>query len=301
VFFVKNFFAGSIKLVVSAAGVVAAVVGSLNDRGVKMLAVIENNSAAAADQVARALAVPSDAEINRGDLWRLPAPAAVNRYVPVPHATVARVVSDQLAGVALIKSERWTVSNYGRRLFGVIDLALNIGSGLPGGGVSVALGVRSSYDKRLSLGIVAGSRVCVCSNLAFSGEISYKRKHTLNGLSDFSSQVVNAISKIQAYREVEAARFQRWANHSLTADQVGAFVLELFGRDLLPQRLFSEVYAELSDSRYDDFAGNFNAWTLFNRLTTVLNQRAITRAADHAIETQGVIKSIESKFFASVN
>jgi hypothetical protein len=266
-----------------------------------MIAMIENNSAAAADQVTRALAVPSDVEINRADLWKLPAPAPVNRYVPVPHSTVARVVSDQLAGVALVKSERWTVSNYGRRLFGVIDLALNIGSGLPGGGVSVALGVRSSYDKRLSLGIVAGSRVMVCSNLAFSGEISYKRKHTLNGLSDFSSQVINAISKIQAYREVEAARFQRWANHSLTADQVGAFVLELFGRGLLPQRLFGEVYAELSDSRFDDFAGGFNAWTLFNRLTTVLNQRATSRAADHAIETQGVIRSIESKFFASVN
>ena len=264
-----------------------------------MIAMIENNSAAAADQVARALAVPSDVEINRADLWRLPAPAAVNRYVPVPHSTVARVVSDQLAGVALITSERWIVSNYGRRLFGVVDLALNIGSGLPGGGVSVALGVRSSYDKRLSLGIVAGSRVCVCSNLAFSGEISYKRKHTLNGLSDFSGQVVNAISKIQAYREVEAARFQRWANHSLTSDQVGAFVLELFGRGLLPQRLFGEVYSELSDSRYDDFAGGFNAWTLFNRLTTVLNQRATTRAADHAIETQAVIKSIENKFFVN--
>lgn len=262
-----------------------------------MLATIETNDAT----VNRALAVPSDVEISRADLWKLPAPAPVNRYVPVPHSTVARVVSDQLAGVALIKSERWIVSNYGRRLFGVIDLALNIGSGLPGGGVSVALGVRSSYDKRLSLGIVAGSRVCVCSNLAFSGEISYKRKHTLNGLSDFSSQVVNAISKIQAYREIEAARFERWANHSLTSDQVGAYVLELFGRGLLPQRLFGEVYAELSDSRYDDFAGTFNAWTLFNRLTTVLNSRATSRAADHAVETQGVIKSIENKFFASVN
>ncbi len=34
-FFVKNFFAGSIKLVVSAAGVVAAFVGCLNDKGDK--------------------------------------------------------------------------------------------------------------------------------------------------------------------------------------------------------------------------------------------------------------------------
>jgi hypothetical protein len=140
----------------------------------------------------------------------------------------------------------------------------------------------------------------VCSNLAFSGEISYKRKHTLYGHRDFTAQIMSAVSRVQVSREVEAARFERWANHSLTDDQARSFVFELFGRGVIPHRLFSTVYKELNESRFDDFAGGFTVWTLFNRLTTCLRERATTRAADHAIETQAVIRSIESSLVKGV-
>nr|MBS0019438.1 hypothetical protein [Gammaproteobacteria bacterium] len=40
------------------------------------------------------------------------------------------------------------------------------------------VGLRGSYDQTLPRGLAVGSRVFVCDNLAFSGEVTIKTKQT---------------------------------------------------------------------------------------------------------------------------
>ena len=60
------------------------------------------------------------------------------------------------------------------KLFGTLDLTLN---GI--GGTCASLGLRTANNKTMSLSMIAGLRVFVCDNMAFSGEtIILRRRHT---------------------------------------------------------------------------------------------------------------------------
>lgn len=236
-----------------------------------------------------------DRHVSRYQLAEVPTPRATATWFPVPHSTVADVTVDSLreAGYT-VRSERWTLSKADQRLFGVVDLSLPLARwDSPGKGASVSLGIRSSFDKRLPLGIVAGSRVFVCSNLAFAGDISYKRKHTRFGLDDFRNQVESAIERLPQYQAVESARIESWMNYELNAVQADALMLALFESGTLGLRQFRPVMDELRKPTFDDFGGKLTVWALFNRITTALRQRASQRAIEHSAETSQLIRQLD--------
>ncbi len=236
-----------------------------------------------------------DRHVSRFELATVDTPRATATWYPVPHVTVADTVIETLDSAGYhVRNERWTLSKSDQRLFGVIDLSLPLARwDAPGKGVAVSLGVRSSFDKRLPLGIVAGSKVFVCSNLAFAGEISYKRKHTRNGLDDFRRQIDDAIARLPQYQSAESARIESWMNFELTAEQADALVLALFESGTLGLRLFKSVMDELRRPSFVDFEGRMTVWNLFNRITTALRQRASQRAIEHASETSQLIRQFD--------
>lgn len=232
-----------------------------------------------------------DHRVARSELAWYPTPEATSTWFPIPHAEVA----DTVVGVLnergyTIKSESWILAKKDQRVFGTIDLTIPLTRwDAPGQGASISLGVRSSFDKRLPLGIVAGSRVFVCSNLAFAGEISYKRKHTRNGLMDFRGQIEEAIERLPQYQAMESARFETWMNFELTSEQADALVLAMFEGGYIGLRQFKPVMEELRKPTFDDFKGKMTVWSLFNRITTALRARAGQRAIEHASETSQII------------
>ncbi len=52
------------------------------------------------------------------------------------------------------------------KMFGVLDLETQME------GCRFSIGIRNSHDKSIRLGLTAGLRVFVCSNMAFSGEFT---------------------------------------------------------------------------------------------------------------------------------
>ena len=58
------------------------------------------------------------------------------------------------------------------------------------------LGLRNSHDKTFPAGIVAGSAVFICDNLAFSGEVKLARKHTTHITRDLPRLVQSAVGQL---------------------------------------------------------------------------------------------------------
>jgi hypothetical protein len=52
------------------------------------------------------------------------------------------------------------------KMFGVLDLETQME------GCRFSIGIRNSHDKSIRLGLTAGLRVFVCSNMAFSGDFT---------------------------------------------------------------------------------------------------------------------------------
>lgn len=108
-------------------------------------------------------------------------PSLGPQHRPVPHVQLVQAVQHGFVerGYA-VDREQFSVSHDGARLFGTLDLRPTTGAPVVDGFESgMAVGLRHANDKAFALGVIAGMRVFVCDNLAFSGgERLLRRKHT---------------------------------------------------------------------------------------------------------------------------
>src|SRR5687768_4363900 len=102
------------------------------------------------------------------DLASVPVPDPTESYHPVPYGRFVEEVELHLPRFGLkIQSSAFALAREGGQMFGVLTCTNGHGPG----DYALAIGVRNSYDRSLSVGLVAGTRVFCCDNLAFSGEV----------------------------------------------------------------------------------------------------------------------------------
>jgi hypothetical protein len=77
-------------------------------------------------------------------------------------------------------------------MFGVLTCT----NGIAHKDYGLAIGLRTSYDRSLSVRMIAGTHVLCCDNLAFSGEVSMQRKHTANVFRDLPDLICRMLSGV---------------------------------------------------------------------------------------------------------
>ena len=98
------------------------------------------------------------------------------RWYPLPHRTLVTEVENQLQAAGFqLRGATYSLTHDGQRFFGVLQVTLPTRNDREFGWV---VGLRNSHDKSLPAGLVAGTQVMVCDNLAFTGEVKLSRKHT---------------------------------------------------------------------------------------------------------------------------
>src|SRR6266852_526748 len=106
-------------------------------------------------------------KLGRAELSQIPVPEATATHKPVPHHNIVESLVETLSFRHIgVVDEEYAVSNDGMKMFGVLDLETQME------GCRFSIGIRNSHDKSLRLGLTAGLRVFVCSNMAFSGEFA---------------------------------------------------------------------------------------------------------------------------------
>ncbi len=146
--------------------------------------------------------------VGRQELLALPTPPPTATHKTVPHATLVGSLIESLGmrGIEVVR-DQYAVTPDGMRLFGALEINQEHN------GVRLALGLRNSHDKTLSLGMTVGYRVFVCDNLAFVGDfMAVARKHTKHlDLTDVLDQGVSKMQRgfapmkrrIDAFRDFE--------------------------------------------------------------------------------------------------
>ena len=132
--------------------------------------------------------------VSRNKLWEVPTLGNTETWYPLAHSKVLNEVHDQLVSCEFIVTEEaHALSHDGQRYFGVLNIRL------PGRGIfewSWAVGVRNSHDKTFSAGLVAGTKVFCCDNLAFSSEVQISRKHTRFAERDLRHLPARAVGQL---------------------------------------------------------------------------------------------------------
>src|SRR5438093_8824569 len=104
-------------------------------------------------------------EATKADLGAVPVPEPTESYHPVPYGRFVAEVELHVPRFGLkIQSEAFALAREGNQMFGVLTCT----NGHSPGDYALAIGLRSSLDRSLAVGMTSGSRITVCDNLAFS-------------------------------------------------------------------------------------------------------------------------------------
>ncbi len=205
--------------------------------------------------------------VEREELLAVPTPSGTETWYPLDHGAILEEVEGQLSATGFtLEGERHALSHAGARYFGVLSVSL---PGRTEEEYEWIVGLRNSHDQSYPAGLVAGTRVLVCDNKAFAGEVKISRKHTRFALRDLRHLVARAVgqlgerfrsldARVAAYRE---ARVPDWLAHDIV---VRAADCRAITASQIPNVLQGWRHPE-----HEAFRPR-NAWSLFNAFTGVL-------------------------------
>lgn len=180
---------------------------------------------------------------SRQEVAQVPTPPPMGpQHRPLPFADLIDVTTEALADVGLkILDEAFALAapdprGNPMRLFGLMDVA-------PRGALpslldtrpdwALSLGLRASHDQTVARGLVAGSRVFVCSNLCFSGAVRINVKHTTYADQRIRGAIYQAIETLPHAFEVQTARTDAWQATPLKPRWGDAALTECLRRGIL--------------------------------------------------------------------
>jgi len=202
----------------------------------------------------------------RADLASVPVPDETSSYTPIPYTRLLEEIELQLPRFGLtVTDERYGLAHEGNQLFGVFTVQ----NGSNASDWSLAIGLRSSYDRSLSVGLVAGYRVTVCDNLSFNGEVESKRKHTSNLFRDLPEMLYCMLLKTKNMTARTGEEIERMRQRELNVIDADHMLVESVRRNILPASNLPKVLDAWETPPHAEFEPR-TAWSLFNAYTEVL-------------------------------
>lgn len=212
--------------------------------------------------------------ISRADLMALPAPKPLGpRHNPLPFGTDVELVTRELAGQGLhIEEEQYgvlyTKEGDPARYFGVLELAHEQLDH------ALVVGLRGSYDQSISRGLAVGSRVFVCDNLAFSGEVTFKTKQTTFIEDRLPRMMAEAAIKVPQLAHLQQIRFDKYRQTELRPRAGDAAMIELLRRGVLNANSIQRAVAEWDEPSYAEHAEDgYSLWRLHNAVTEAIKAK----------------------------
>jgi hypothetical protein len=202
------------------------------------------------------------------DIMAVPVPEKTKTYHPVSHKELVDFVRERsrvTLGMNIIKEE-YGLSRKDMQMFGVMTLdAGNTDNGL-------AIGLRNSYDKSLSVGISSGAQVFVCDNLCFSGSgMTILRKHTLNVWRDISINVDKALQGSEMHYLEMNRQMDAMKHIPLSLDAGFDIVGRALGYDVLKPQQATIAIRDWKTPRHEAFADK-NLHSLYQCFTEALKK-----------------------------
>lgn len=206
-------------------------------------------------------------EVPRKALATVPTPAPTETWRPIPHEAFVRQVEWELPRYGLdVVNAAYALTHDGGRFFGLLQVTRN---GLENPDYSLVVGLRNSHDKTLTAGLVAGSQVFVCDNLAFSGEVSVSRKHTSFIMMDLPGLISNAVGRLLGLFQTQDERVRRYQATGLSDADAHDLTIRALDKGVICASRIPDVLREWREPRHAAFEPR-TAWSWFNAVTETL-------------------------------
>jgi hypothetical protein len=206
-------------------------------------------------------------KIGRPELAQIPVPEATSTHKPVPHHVIVEALVETLSfrHIAVV-NEEYAVSFDGMKMFGELDLETQME------GCRFSIGIRNSHDKSLRLGLTAGLRVFVCSNMAFSGDFTpVLAKHTKS--FNLIDTLAVGVDRIQRSFDPMRRQVEEWRQAQITDERAKLILYAAFvdGKLEAPRTLLPEVHRLYFQPEYEEFSPR-TMWSLSNAFTSAFKE-----------------------------
>jgi len=206
-------------------------------------------------------------KIGRTELAQIPVPQATATHRPVPHHEIVEALVETLSfrHIAVV-NEEYAASNDGMKMFGVLDLETQME------GCRFSIGIRNSHDKSLRLGLTAGLRVFVCSNMAFSGDFTpVLAKHTKS--FNLVDTLAVGVDRIQRNFEPMQRQVESWRRTQISDERAKLILYSAFVEGELdaPRTLLPQVHHHYFEPEYPEFSAR-TMWSLSNAFTSAFKR-----------------------------
>ncbi len=204
-------------------------------------------------------------EATKADLASVAVPDSTASYHPVPYHRLVEEIELHIPRFGLaVRSSQFALARDGDQMFGVLTCS----NGVPDRDYALAIGVRNSYDRSLAVGLTLGSRVFCCDNLAFSGEVTMHRKHTVNVFRDLPELIYRMLGQVAAMRERNDGEIAAMKSRDLQPASAHHLMVEAIRSGALPASRLPKVIEAWEEPRHPEFLSR-TAWSLFNAFTEV--------------------------------
>jgi hypothetical protein len=149
--------------------------------------------------------------------------------------------------------------------------------------MGLSIGMRNSYDKTMSVGICVGAAIFICDNLAFTGQITILRKHTLNVIDDLETAIIKVIYKSKFHFTSLVRSAQEMKTKPLKNEDAFKLMGLLFGRHILTPRQLVIARQEWVNPIQEAFIER-NYWSFYNAVTGALKSTPANQMMERHIQ-----------------
>ncbi|MEK7315642.1 MAG: DUF932 domain-containing protein [Candidatus Eisenbacteria bacterium] len=204
-------------------------------------------------------------EATKADLASVPVPEPTTSYHPVPYNRFVEEVELHVPRFGLtILSQEYALARDGAQMFGVLTCT----NGHKAGDYALAIGLRNSCDRSLSVGLVAGTRVFCCDNLAFSGEVAMARKHTANVFRDLPDLIYRMLSQVTVMKARTDEEIAGMKVLPVSEERAHHLMVRAIRSNVLPASRLPKLIEAWDEPKHPEFEPR-TAWSLFNAFTEI--------------------------------
>jgi len=205
--------------------------------------------------------------VDYSELQQIKTPEPEGIWHPLDHTTVFQTMMDALtASNYHVMQAVHAVAANGANYFGLAQVNADF---LETDEYGLVVGFRNSHNKQFSASMVAGAQVFVCDNLAFSGEVSFKHKHTTNILDKLPDLFMQGVGKLNTLYLNQERRYAAYKQHEFEPARVEEIIVGLYRDKIFNSRELGHMIDVYDSPEYEEY-GKGTAWTLFNAGTQVV-------------------------------
>jgi len=206
-------------------------------------------------------------QVSYDDLALIKTPKPEGIWHPIPHELIYQTMTDALVETGYkIMQVIHATSSSDKNYFGLMQVNADY---LDTDEYGLVIGFRNSHSKAFSASMVAGAQVFVCDNLAFSGEINFKHKHTTNVMDKLPGLFRQGVSQLNSMYVNQEIRYEAYKEHELEDMRVEKLVCNMYREKLVSTQEIGKII-DIYDSPTHEEYGENTAWTLFNATTEVV-------------------------------